>query len=313
MKADVNALWCGPEPLGYQQLIAIRSFQEHGHTVRVWTYAKHLDVPLGTLTRDARQILPDAGIADQAFIRNHHMPLFQLMGMYTIGNWWTHLDVVCQRPLTIFKDLYAFPPHCLKSVGTYAMKAPAGCRIIKSVIDKLRGSDPKRLQAEMLLNAAFARTPLFRRWIYSGELGDDRSYHPEYFTSDKTPPPSLVVYHGVQSRSSQFVWPSDGSYYGNLLRRYQIFPSHVFGVNRRITMATARYNVNQKLTLFGFGTKQVIVKEVKYFDRATGKESPTGERIGYTLAFTHAGQPGDDFSRICLFEPELMKLLPRPD
>src|SRR3954471_5950762 len=130
----VHSLWCGPTPLGLQQQLTIRSFQDHGHHFVLWTYTPDLIVPSKTELHDARQILPAETIfrlrggahgGSYAFFSDR----FMLALLLEQGGWWVQMDVTCLRPLDV-EAPYLFAPHCQAGVSAYVMKAPPASPVL---------------------------------------------------------------------------------------------------------------------------------------------------------------------------------------
>lgn len=121
----INSLWISGE-LTKHQLLTVRSFIDHGHSFKLWTYE---DIQIdGVEVRDAREILPESEI----FYYKHLEPSFKFGGiaerlkaelLYAVGGWHVDMDVTCLKPFD-FKADYVFAPHKLGMVGNI-IKAPA--------------------------------------------------------------------------------------------------------------------------------------------------------------------------------------------
>jgi hypothetical protein len=141
----VHTVWIGGR-LGLMEQLTIKLLQSHGHQVNLWSYDKTEGVPVGTLLRDASEImpastifrytgspvtvLPNGGIGSLS----HWSDQFQLRLLHKEGGIYLQLDVACLKPLN-FRKKYAFAPHYLprrrwpflvQDIAAFVMKCPAG-------------------------------------------------------------------------------------------------------------------------------------------------------------------------------------------
>lgn len=232
MGATVHSLWCGPSPLGVQQLLTVRSFQAHGHPFVLWTYHPGLAVLSGVELRDAREVVPEhrvypvRGLGHEGSLAFFSDP-FQLTLLEGQGGWWTQMDVLCLRPLDAMADPYVFAPHYQAGVSAYLMKAPAGSPALRWMIDHhvwcwLR--QPTDWHDSMALMGAGVRRFGLEGYVAPRQtLDDDRDWwRDDYFRPDGGEPPAgRLVHHWCDSVNTgrlQNVLP--GSFLARALARH---------------------------------------------------------------------------------------------
>lgn len=101
----IHGLWTGSE-LPELPRMSIRSFLQHGHAYRLWTYDKYDDVPKGCVVRDARSIIPEC-VMKRWFDRdnppNHLHQTFSNYFRYKLifkhGGYWADMDFIALSPL----------------------------------------------------------------------------------------------------------------------------------------------------------------------------------------------------------------------
>lgn len=136
MHCIVHTLWASGK-LSLLERLSITLLQQHGHEVHLWSYEPIKNVPLGTVLRDARDILPyesvftfqgtplngipNGGIGSLS----HWSDQFQLMLLHKEGGIYVQLDVSCLKPL-VFKNEYAFIAHHGTNLAAFLMKCPKG-------------------------------------------------------------------------------------------------------------------------------------------------------------------------------------------
>ena len=102
MVAVVQSFWAAGALSPFEQL-CIRSFLDHGHRYRLYSYENGLIVPAGTELLDAAMILPrermyvlrsGVGAGSVSSFSNH----FRYELLFRMGGWWVDTDVVCLAP-----------------------------------------------------------------------------------------------------------------------------------------------------------------------------------------------------------------------
>jgi hypothetical protein len=106
----VQGLWiCEAEDrLSNLERLCINSFLNNGHDFHLYSYQELTNLPIGVVSHDANEILPEdqiwrtdngslAGFADT----------FRYKLLYEKGGWWVDLDAFCYKPFD-FKDALVF-------------------------------------------------------------------------------------------------------------------------------------------------------------------------------------------------------------
>jgi hypothetical protein len=131
--AIFQSLWLGT--LGEIERLSIRSFLYHGHEFHLYAYENVGEVPKGTVLKDARDILPLRLYPDKAIFAD----LWRYYMLYSIGNWWTDLDIICYGDMKAYEndDFVAgkesFP---VSSTCNALIKSTAGAKYMKWMIDE---------------------------------------------------------------------------------------------------------------------------------------------------------------------------------
>jgi hypothetical protein len=104
----VQGLWIGSS-LGPLQTLCIRSFLDHGHEFRLFTYGDVSGVPAGTTRCDASEILPEGEIfrSPEGFGAGSYAAfsdLFRYQLLFDRGGWWVDTDVFCLKPFTFGRE-----------------------------------------------------------------------------------------------------------------------------------------------------------------------------------------------------------------
>ena len=103
----INGLWIGNK-LNDLQKISIRSFLEHGHAYHLYVYDDSLELPEGTIRKDANEILDKKYIfRDNNGSLSFFADLFRYVLLYEAGGWWVDLDQICIQAFD-FEDKYVF-------------------------------------------------------------------------------------------------------------------------------------------------------------------------------------------------------------
>jgi hypothetical protein len=127
----VRGFWHG-SPLGPYQLMAMRSFVDHGHRVELFTYDPGIAVPDWIVRRDANEVWPTShiliyrnGLARGSFAL--HANLFRYAMLHQLGGWWVDLDVILLRHELPRQDIFfSLETHDPIKATTSVLKFPAG-------------------------------------------------------------------------------------------------------------------------------------------------------------------------------------------
>ena len=236
MAEPVHSLWCGPAPLDLVQLLTIKSFQQHGHPFILWTYTHDLKVCNDIELRDGREILPASEVyrvqglghdGSLAFFSDR----FQLAFLLKHGGWWTHMDVLCLKPLDGLGGPYVFAPHWEAGVSPYLMRAPVGSEALKWMLDNNKwGEDhqPSHWHDAMrLMGEGVRRFGLTDRIAAREHLDDDGAYADEalFLPGPARPPTSRFVHHWCCSvHEAQSTAPPAGSFLHEIASAHGLNP-----------------------------------------------------------------------------------------
>lgn len=174
----IQSLWIGPE-LSTMEMMCIQSYLTQGHEFHLYLYDKVLNIPEGTIIKDANTIIPQKEIYVDAFGGYVNLSnQFRFTLLYKIGGWWVDMDTVCLKPFD-FDDEYVFSsensdPYNRYLINNTYIKSPAGAKILKDCLDYLnkRGHDNIHW-GELGIN-------LFSRMIFKNDLSKYIK-HPEFF------------------------------------------------------------------------------------------------------------------------------------
>ncbi len=145
----IQCLWIGPR-LSAMEQTSIASFLRHGHEVHLYTYGGVDGVPLGTIIRDGREILP----AERIFRYREHDSVsgfsnfFRYKLLLERGGWWVDTDLVCVKPFAFDGD-YVFASEMSRGaavVTSSAIKAPRSSEAIAFAWEVCNAKDPATLR-----------------------------------------------------------------------------------------------------------------------------------------------------------------------
>lgn len=123
----IQSLWVNGSLNSLQQL-CIRSYLDNGHEFHLYTYNLQMNVPSGTILKQADAIIPqkDVFFDDRAGLCSF-ADLFRYELLYQLGGWWVDMDQVCLKPFD-FDSEYVFPSEHTPSFGSQlcigAIKVP---------------------------------------------------------------------------------------------------------------------------------------------------------------------------------------------
>ena len=148
MNHVIQGLWIGPA-LSVMERLSIGSFLKNGHEYHLYAYDQLANVPLGTVVRDADEILPRSKIfqykhqASYAGFSN----FFRYKLLLERGGWWADTDLVCLRPFD-FPERHVFATEICDGrevVTSGIIKAPAGSQAMAYAWSVCQSKDPAQL------------------------------------------------------------------------------------------------------------------------------------------------------------------------
>lgn len=148
MNNVIQGLWIGAE-LSMMEQLSISSFLRNGHEYHLYVYEKPRNVPVGTVFRDASEILPASRIfqykqqASYAGFSN----FFRYKLLLERGGWWSDMDNICLKPFDFPEDYVFITEVCegRELVSSGIIKAPIGSEAMGHAWDVCQTKDPEQL------------------------------------------------------------------------------------------------------------------------------------------------------------------------
>lgn len=115
--------WHGPlDPIIYT---CLSSFPHHGAGLRLYSYDRHLDVPVGVELADAREIVRERHLIDRFTVSGNvsiskFSDYFRYRAIRATGSCWVDADIVCLRP-DFGRDRFIFGYQGKKTDGPWAL------------------------------------------------------------------------------------------------------------------------------------------------------------------------------------------------
>ena len=141
MKYNFQSFWAG-KSLGPYEMLCLRSFIDHGHSLDLYTFETNLRAPAGVRLRDAAEILsPEEffvyedgpGKGSPAVFAN----LFRYKLLAEKGGWWVDTDVLCLLDeIPAFTEFFAAEDDTLINVAI--MRFPPGHPLMVRCLEEAR-------------------------------------------------------------------------------------------------------------------------------------------------------------------------------
>ena len=152
---EIQMLWVRGA-LSTLERLAIVSFIQNGHPVRLFSYEPIPNLPHGTRWEDARAIMPESAIfANPASIGYGGLTAFSNFFRYKLllqrGGIWSDCDSVCVKPLIFANEMEYFfatervageqngPP--VVRVASCLFKAPPGSAVVARALEIAEATD----------------------------------------------------------------------------------------------------------------------------------------------------------------------------
>ncbi|MDQ2976855.1 MAG: hypothetical protein M3R69_15775 [Acidobacteriota bacterium] len=144
----IQGLWIGPG-LSVMEQLSITSFLRNGHEYHLYVYDAVKNIPVGTVIKQANEILPASRIFQYKDRPSYagFANLFRYKLLLERGGWWADLDTICLRPFD-FSTQYVFASEMnqgLEIVSSGIIKAPVGSKLMDYAVGVCQAKDPKRL------------------------------------------------------------------------------------------------------------------------------------------------------------------------
>jgi hypothetical protein len=144
----IQGLWIGPQ-LSVMEELSIASFLQNGHEYHLYVYDRVKNVPVGTIIRDANEILPSSKI-----FQYKHSPsyagfanFFRYKLLLERGGWWADTDTICLKPFN-FSEEYVFATEIFKGLEVVTagiIKAPSGSEAMAYAWEVCGSKNPESL------------------------------------------------------------------------------------------------------------------------------------------------------------------------
>jgi glycosyltransferase involved in cell wall biosynthesis/Tfp pilus assembly protein PilF len=122
----IQSLWIGNRLSTLEQL-SITSFLKNGHEFHLYIYDEVLNIPAGTILKDANEIIPKSKIIVHKETGSYALfsNIFRYKLLLMKGNYWVDADVICLRPFDVNRD-YVF---AVEKLANYQGQKVASCVI----------------------------------------------------------------------------------------------------------------------------------------------------------------------------------------
>jgi mannosyltransferase OCH1-like enzyme len=129
--------------------LSIASFLQNGHEYHLFTYEKPLNVPAGTIIREAREILPESAIFQYKNRPSYagFSNFFRYKLLLERGGWFADTDMICLQPLHFAED-YVFSSEMNsggETTNVGVIKAPVGSDAMAYAWSVCQGKDPNKI------------------------------------------------------------------------------------------------------------------------------------------------------------------------
>ena len=151
----IQTLWIG-DRLSQMERMALTSFVQHGHLVRLYTYAEVANVPEGVTLQDGNEVIPESTLFHSLHFRSYSecSDLFRYKLLLDKGGFWVDTDIICLKPFN-FVEPYVFAseltdPVYVDTVGVShatgcVIKAPKDSPMMAHAYETCLAKDPQQL------------------------------------------------------------------------------------------------------------------------------------------------------------------------
>lgn len=148
MNKIIQGLWIGPELSALEQL-SIASFRQNGHEYHLYVYDEPRNVPVGTVIKNANEILPSSSIFQYKQYPSYagFANFFRYKLLLERGGWWVDSDTVCLKQFD-FPEEHVFATEIcneLEVVTCGAIKAPKGSPVMAYAWEVCQTKKPEQL------------------------------------------------------------------------------------------------------------------------------------------------------------------------
>jgi mannosyltransferase OCH1-like enzyme len=144
----IQGLWIGPELSALEQL-SIASFLQNGHEYHLYVYDEPKNVPVGTVVKDANEILPSSSIFQYKQYPSYagFANFFRYKLLLERGGWWVDSDTVCLKHFDFSEEHVFATEICneLEVINCGAIKAPKGSPVMAYAWEVCQTKEPEQL------------------------------------------------------------------------------------------------------------------------------------------------------------------------
>ncbi len=241
----VRSFWYGTELSPYE-VLCLKSFVDHGHSVELYAYDRDLVVPAGVRLCDASEVLAKdkvffyasgPGKGSVAGFSN----LFRYSLLLCKGGWWVDTDVIClSSHLPSLDRFFAWEDHDEVVVGCAVVKLPPNDRILVECLSQISAF---RADAPWGTTGPFLLTATVRALDLTSEVQPFETAYPWHHSRSievLDPQQADVISMATSNATCHHLWhenfrrcgisklirPPAGSYLDLLFRRHDVeFPA----------------------------------------------------------------------------------------
>jgi hypothetical protein len=147
-----QSLWIG-KSLSKMEQLSIKSFIDYGNMYHLYSYEEVLNVPEGTIVKDANEILPEKDIftyKNGSFSAFSNYFRFQLL--HQKGGYWVDTDFICLKKIELDQPYVIASqvgPNYKEKVTSFFLKLPQNSKIAKRGIEIQKEHKKLILSGEM--------------------------------------------------------------------------------------------------------------------------------------------------------------------
>lgn len=144
----IQGLWVGSE-LSVLERLSISSFLLNGHEYHLYVYDEMGNIPVGTVIKDANEVLPSSSIFQYKQYPSYagFANFFRYKLLLEHGGWWADTDTICLKPFDFPED-YIFSSEMsqgLEVVNCGILKAPPGSEVMAYAWGVCQSKNPEHL------------------------------------------------------------------------------------------------------------------------------------------------------------------------
>lgn len=183
MADEICGLWVGPKLRRFERL-CIKSFLDHGHPFRLFTYEDVEGVPEEAVVSDAREILGEDAL--RPFLEEgRYLAAFSDWFRWALvrdhGAWWVDMDIICIRPFDFTQDVvWGFQTPEVANVAV--LKYPKDHPVAQTMVERCenphraREGDSFRRRVKKTIRRLQGASPAVLSW---GEAGGPAGFADE--------------------------------------------------------------------------------------------------------------------------------------